>query len=188
MGEPAISGLNVAITCSRKQYLTRDQSNTILYKIHKQVIADACSPQQGTERPTFNAEPRFEDGALKLECDNVYTLAWLKETIRKLTDPSCPSLEVKSQSEVQKRTDGTFAVPDQHGVYKGKDDIKRTLCYQNPGIDFDRLEFTHVSRNIPYDTNWDVRIIFPEDQKRALENAGCKLSIGLTVVNVHFAK
>lgn len=191
MSEAASPALSVAITCSRKQYLTADESKRILAAIQKQIISNASSPhQRPADRPTFNAQPRFEDGVIKLWCDNDHTLTWLKQIVSKLSLPSS-TLVVKSQSEIQKRSVGTFVIQDNERVFEGPTDIMSTLSYQNPCINFDRLEIlsaTQDTQNGAFQQyrEWHVRMMFPEDQKRILEKRLNSFSIGLTAVKVMF--
>lgn len=181
--QTAGSDLDVAVTCNRTGFISREASNEVLAAIQRKIVAEATSPTHDSPAPTFRAKPVFSGGVLKLWCGSNHTLAWLRTLVSELAPTTSTSLVVRRQAEIQRRVRCGILIPDEQGIFAEPSNIGRALCYQNPWVDI--KGWVLLGANKQADA-WYVVVGVPEDQIPTLMKAERRLSFGVGTVYVRF--
>lgn len=103
--------LCVAVVREDGKQLSEEQATKVKGYLNSKILEDVMDPNNDFA-PNFRGKPIIGDGALKLWCENVESLKWLKQALDKIPVTTGPKLVVKKQAELTRRVRAALFLPD----------------------------------------------------------------------------
>lgn len=176
--------LGLAITTAISGVLSKDAADSVMRSLHRGLMreADTRAPDDPWG-PGFKGKPTWEEGFLKLWCEDQRTADWLKGLVCGITTPAGEALVVKSASEIPQRVRCGFHVPDARHDWENPREIGKALILQNKWAECEKWMLHSVDKQAE---GWFLVVSIPERLVPAIIKAGRRIHCGFGTIYLKF--
>ncbi|XP_014364923.2 uncharacterized protein LOC106716013 [Papilio machaon] len=182
----ASSDLRVAVVSAPTGLLTREIAKKFLEELHEEIVNFAWQPEGAGEEPdmpVFVGKPTFVEGAIRVWCEDQYTVTWLKKAVENPKLNQGKTLTVVRQADLPRRIRCGIFIPNGEAKWKKSIDIGRMLYRQNRWVSIKDWLLLEAEQQ---QEGWFVKLTIPENHIPTLLARGRRLGCCLGSVYVKF--